>query len=339
MNEYNFSSRNATTRRTYFRRKGKGNRTTIASYLPVTTAFVTTTTNQTLINVNPTSVPVNDLFAPLSYFIQHKFIFFIVSSLLLLLCVLTICFLIVLKCSKESRRTRQQKRLDKKRLEELPDFLDDQNDHKDETDILLEPTVHSHSLINTALPANGTLSNDNISTTFSIDPLVVQKINQNNLPNAAISPSMADNTSVDTLRGSVISSPSQKISAIQPPSTPTPTTTTTDSVSTVEDRVMEAERGDEFQDIVFTPNAPRFQKANNGNHLSKQQVSTSSSKKTIREEEKYKEEEERKLLHGSATNIMETTMEQLEKQKEMARKQHTKSQTSLVSRTSEDSCY
>ena len=341
MNEYNFSARNASTRRTYFRRKGNNTRKTISPYLPITTTFVTTTTivtDRTLINADTKSIPVNDLFAPLSYFFEHKFIFLLVSSLLLLLCVLTICFLIVLKCSKKSLRTRRQKRLDKKRLDELPDFLNDHNDQKDETDILLEPNVNNHSLTHNALPNNGILTNDNISTTFSIDPLLEQKINQNNLPNAITSSSTADNTSLDTLHGSLISSPSQKIPALQP--TPTSTTaTTTDSTSNVDERVMEAEKADEFQDIVFTRNEPRFIKANNGSNLSKHRTSASSLEQTIRQQEERTAAEERKLLHGSNSNLIEKEMRKQEVEKAIARKQHTNSEVSLVSRTSEDSCY
>ena len=334
MNENNFFTRNSSTRRTYIRRKGKGNRTILPPYLVNTGVFLTTT-NQTLINANPASVPVSDLFAPLAYFFQHQIIFLLVSSLLLLLCIITICFLLLLKYSKSnSWQTRRQERLDKKRLKTLPDFLDDQNDHKNETDILLEPNGNNNSLTNAgALTINGVLPNDNVSTTFSLEPILVEKMYRNNPPNTINSSSMADDTSLDTLRGSVISSRSQQIPSMQPPST------TTDSfVVNPDERAVEAEKDDGLHDLEFESRQPRFTKAANSNPFP-QRSSTSSLEQTIRRQEQKADEKEHKDIHGSKPNLYEHELREQSEQTDKKRKQHTNSQTSLVSRTSEDSCY
>lgn len=341
MNENDFFTGNSPTRRTYIRRKGKNNRTTLSPYLINTSTILTTltTTNQTLINANPAPVPVNDLFAPLSYFFQHKIIFLLVSSFLLLLCIITICFLVLLKCSKsKSWQTRERNRLDKERLKTLPDFLDDQNDHKNETDILLEPNGCGNSLCNNAaLSINGVLLNDNVSTTFSLEPILVEKIDRNNPPNTITTSSIAgDDTSLDTLRGSLISSRSQQISSTQPPSTPT---TTTDSIIVHPDeRAVEAEKDDGLNDLEFKPNQTRYIKAVNSN-LFPQRSSTSSLEQTIRQQERKADEEEHKEMHGSKPNLYEHEIKELSEQAANKRKQHTNSQVSLVSRTSEDSCY
>jgi hypothetical protein len=336
MNENDLSSKNTPNRRTYHRRNRKGNRTNI--YIPVTTII---TTNQTLI-LNSSSVPVNDLLAPISYFTQHKQLFLIVLSLLIFLCVISALFLVVLlKCSKRrSWKTRRQERLDRKRLKDLPDFLDDQHDHKNENDILLNGNSTINSQINTGIASNGLLPNDNISNTFSLDPMLELKISRNNPPNTlALSPT-ADDTSIDTLRGSLISSPSQRISASQMPSTPT---TTTDSVIVNPDeRALEAEKDDDLHDLDLKLVQPRFIKATNNDsssNLPAHRTSTSSIEQSIRRQERRAEEEERRFLHGSNSNLYDKEIRKLAEQEAFARKQHTDSQGSLVSRTSEKSCY
>jgi hypothetical protein len=346
----NLSSKNASTRRTYHRRNRKGNRTNISPpiYLPLTTTIVTTT-NSTLI-INSPSVPINDLFAPISYLTQYKYVFLIGLSLLILLCVISIVFLIfILKCSKrKSWKTRRQERLDKKRLKDIPDFLDDQHEHKDESEILLEQNSGKNSLTNNMITTNGMLHSDNISNTFSLDPMLEQKIIKNNPPNAiALSP-MADDTSLDTLRGSLISSPSQQISVIQPPHTPTrisaqhpSSSTTTDSIINPDERAFEAEKDDDLHDLDLKRIQPRYIKAtnNSSSNLPTLRPSGSSLEQTIRKQERRAEEEERGLLHGSNSNLYEKELRRQAEQDSFARKQHTNSQVSLVSRTSEDSCY
>jgi len=341
MNDNNLSSQNASIRRTYHRRNRKGNRTNISPpiYHPATTTIVTT--SSTLI-INSSPVPVNDLFAPISYIIQHKYYFLIGLFLLILLCVISILFFIItLKCRKrKSWKNRRQERLDKKCLEKIPDFLDDQHGNKDETDILLEQNGGINSLTSNTLTANGLLPNDNISNTFSLDPMLEQKIIRNNPPNALILSPMADDTSLDTLRGSLISSPSQQISANQLPSTPTHMTTT-DSIINPDERAVEAEKEDDIQDLDLKRIQPRYIKATNNNsssNLPANRTSASSLEQTIRRQERRAEEEERGLLHGSNSNLYEKELRKQAEQESISRK-HTNSQVSLVSRTSEDSCY
>ena len=349
MNNNNLSSRNGSSRPVYQRRNRKENRTrTIPSgYLPLTTTILTT--NNTSIS-NASSVPINDLFAPISYLTQYKYIFLIGLSLLILLCVVSILFLIfILKCTKKkSWKTRRQERLDKKRLKEIPDFLDDQHGNKDENAILLGRNGGTNSLAGNSITTNGILLNDNISNTFSLDPMLEQKIINNNPPNAiALSP-MADDLSIDTLRGSLISSPSQQISANQPPPTPTSIktttyipTTTTDSVINPYERDLEAEKEDDLHDLDLKRIQPRYIKAanNSSSNLPAHRTSASSIEHSIRRQERRAEEEERGLLHGSNSNLYEKELRKQAEQEAFSRKQHTNSQVSLVSRTSEDSCY
>lgn len=348
MNENNLSSKNSSTRRTYTRRNRKGNRTNISHpstpiHYPVTATIITT--NSTLI-LNSSTVPINDLFVPISYLTQYKYFFIAGLSLLLFLCVISILFLIILKCTRrKSFKTRRQERLDKKRLKDIPDFLDDQHGLRDESEILLEPNGGKNSLTHNSITTNGLLPNDNISNTFSLDPMLEQKIIKNNPPNAiALSP-MADDTSIDTLRGSLISSPSQQISAIQPPPTPThapaSSITTTDSIVNPDERALEAEKDDDLHDLDLPRLGPRFIKAANisSSNLPAHRTSGSSLEQSIRKQERRAEEEERGLLHGSNSNLYEKEIRQRAEQDSFARRQHTNSQVSLVSRTSEDSCY
>jgi hypothetical protein len=347
MNDNNLSSTNSSGRRTYQRRNRNRTRTNTTRpllYPPLTTAIVTT--NTTLI-INSPSVPINDLLAPISYFTQYKYVFIIGLSLLILLCVISIVFLIgILKCTRrKSWKNRRQDRLDKKRLKDIPDFLDDQHGNKDENEILLEQNGGTNLLGNNTISTNGMLPNDNVSNTFSLDPMLEQKIIRNNPPNAiALSP-MADDTSLDTLRGSLISSPSQQISTIQSPSTPTHMTaissiTTTDSVVNPDEHAVEAEKDDDLHDLDLKRIQPRYTKAanNSSSNLPIHRQSASSLEQTIRKQERRAEEEERGLLHGSNSNLYEKELRRQAEQEAFARK-HTTSQASLVSRTSEDSCY
>jgi len=341
MNDINLPPKNASTRRVYQRRNRKGNRTHNASsaYLPLTTTIVPT--NITLI-INSSSVPINDLFAPISYLTQYKYFFLTGLCLLILLCLISILFLIVIsKCTKrKSWKTRRQERMDKKRLQEIPDFLDDQHGHKDENAILLESNDRKSSLMNNINTTNGILPNDNISNTFSLDPMLEQKIIKNNPPNAISLSPMADDTSIDTLRGSLISSPSQQISAIQPPHTPTHMTAT-DSIINPDDRALEAEKDDDLHDLDLKRIQPRYVKAtnNSSSNLPAHRTSGSSLEQSIRRQERRAEEEERGLLHGSNSNLYEKEIRRQAEEESFARKHHTNSQVSLVSRTSEDSCY
>jgi hypothetical protein len=340
MNDNNLLSKNASTRRTYHRRNRKGNRTNISSpiYLPLTTTIVTT--NSTLI-INSSSVPINDLFAPISYLTQYKYHFIIGFALLILLCVISILFLIgILKCTRsKSWQTRRQQRLDKKNLENIRDFLDDQPGTKDENEILLKQNGRTNLLTSNPNTTNGLLPNDNISNTFSLDPMIEQKIIQNNPPNAIILSPMSDDTSLDTLRGSLISSPSQQISTIHSLSTPTHRTTT-DSTINPDERAVEAEKDDDLHDLDLQRLPQRYIKAtnNSSSNLPVHRTSGSSLEQTIRKQERRAEEEERGLLFGSNSNLYEKELRRQADQEAYARK-HTTSQASLVSRTSEDSCY
>jgi hypothetical protein len=339
MNENDLGSKNTSHRRTYLRRNRKRNLTTL--YFPVITTTTTTllTTNQTLL-INSSSVAVDDLAAGLFYFIR-KPIFLIILSLLVFLCLISIIFLIGLyKCSRRgSWKTRRQHRIDKKRLKDLPDFLDEHNDHKSENDILLERNGTLNSQRNISITTNGLLPNDNVSNTFSLDPMLEQKINRNNQPNALVLSPTADDTSIDTLRGSMISSPSQQISASQMPSTPT---TATDSVlGNPDERAFEAEKDDDLHDLDLPRIQPRFIKSNNNStsNILAHRTSGSSIEQSIRRQERRAEEEERELLHGSNSNLYEKEIIKRAEAQANALKQQSNSQVSLVSRTSEDSCY
>jgi len=167
--------------------------------------------------------------------------------------------------------------------------------------------------------------------------MLEQKIIKNNLPNALLSPA-ADDTSLDTLRGSLISSPSQQISTIQPPSTPT-YISTTDSIINSDERAVEAEKVDDLHDLDLKPIQRLFTKAtNSSSNLPAHRTSVSSIEQTIRNKEREAEKEERGLLHGSNSNLYEKEIRKRAEQEVIDRK-HTNSQVSLVSRTSEDSCY
>jgi len=175
-----------------------------------------------------------------------------------------------------------------------------------------------------------------------------KKIIKNNPPNAIGLSPMADDTSLDTLRGSLISSPSQQISAFQLPPTPTrisaqhpSSSTTTDSIINPDERAFEAEKDDDLHDLDLKRIQPRYIKAtnNSSSNLPTLRPSGSSLEQTIRKQERRAEEEERGLLHGSNSNLYEKELRRQAEQDSFARKQHTNSQVSLVSRTSEDSCY
>ena len=334
-NNHNLSSQNASNRRTYYRRFRKGNNTSAYS-LPITTATTILNTNNTLLTES-TPVPINDLLAWISSLTQHKYILGIILSLFVLLCVASIFFIIFLsKCSRKKRwKNRRQKDLD-----DLPDFLDDH--HKGENVILLEPTAGTSSVQN-AITTYGNLPNDNISNTFSLDPMLEQKIIRNNPPNAFILSPMADDTSIDTLRGSLISSPSQQISAIQPPLTPTHSLplTTTDSFIKPDERAVEAEKDDDLHDLDLPRILPRYTKTvnNSSSNLSGHRTSTSSIEQSIRKQERRAEQAERDFLHGSNSNIYEKEIRKNADRDTTGKPTHTNSQVSLVSRTSEDSCY
>ncbi|UJR25958.1 hypothetical protein I4U23_007306 [Adineta vaga] len=344
MNEENFSSKNSSNRLTYHRRYRKGNRTRPApsGYLPITTTIISATNSTALINSS--SVSVNDLLAPFSYLAQYKYFFFIGLILLILLCVISVLFLIfILKCTKgKSWKVRRQQRKDIKRAHEIPDFLDDHTDSKGENVILLPSNSLRNSLKSSNDRTNGILLNDNVSNTLSLDPLLQEKIIQNNPPNVPTLSPNADDTSLDTLRGSVISSPSQQIPVIQ--SLPTPTRTTTkESLTNSEDRVAaaEAEKDDGLNDLDLKSVQRRYIKStnNSSSNLPKHRKSGTTIEQSIRRQEIRDEEAERALTHGSNTNIYEKAMKQREEKELNDRKPHTVSQTSLVSRTSEDSCY
>ena len=338
--------KNGSRQRVYQRRNRKGNRTTLFP-LPALTLTSTIVTGNTTQFINSTSVPITDLFASISSnFTEYKYLFLIGICLLVLLCCLTVIFLLViLRCAK--RKTwdkRRQERIDKQRLRDLPDFLDDPSRPEGEQSKLLESIGGTSTARNGSIMTNGNLPNDNISNTLSLDPMLEQKIIKHN---SIISPSAADDTSLDTLRGSLISSPSQPSSVVQPVSTPTrqlSTTTTTDSTIKLESRPIddeEKEKDDDFHDLDLKPIAPRFVKAANisGSNLATHRTSGSSIEQSIGRQERRAEEKERSLLHGSNSNIYEKELRRHDEQAAFARKQHTNSQVSLVSRTSEDSCY
>ncbi|CAF0808042.1 unnamed protein product [Rotaria sordida] len=340
MNNTNLSpTYNTSARRIYQRRNRKNRTTTVSSraYFPLTTTIVIR--NTTLL-INSSSVPINDLFAPLSYLLQHKYIFLIGLSLLIALCLISILFLIfILKCTK-GWKIRRQNRKDKKILKTIPDFIVDQHDTKDENAILLEPNGGINSLTNNSIITNGILPKDNISNTFSLGSMLEQKIIKNNSPNAIPLLPMADDASIDTLRGSLISSPSQQISVNQLSSTPT-YATTTDSAINSDDRALEAEKDDDLHDLDLKRIMPRYTKAtnNSSSNILAHRSSGSSLEQSIRRQERRAEEEERGLLHGSNSNLYEKELRRIAEQEKFARKEHTNSQVSLASRTSEDSCY
>ncbi|CAF0723952.1 unnamed protein product [Rotaria sp. Silwood1] len=338
MNSIDLSSTNTSTRRIYQRRNRKKNRTRTVSplyHIPLTTTIVTT--NSTLL-LNSSSVPINDLFTPLSYLLQYKYIFLIGLFLLIALCVISILFLIfILKCIKRKSWEKQEE----KRLKNLPDFIVDQHKNKDESIALLSLNGGINPLTNNnSITANGIPVSDNISSTFSLGSMLEQKINKNNSPNALPLSPMADDTSIDTLRGSLVSSPSQQISINQ--RSPTPTyITTTDSVMNPDERAVEAEKDDDLHDLDLKPITPRYIKStnNSGSNILPHRSSVSSVEQSIRRQERRAEEEERGLLHGSNSNLYEKEIRRRAEEENFARKEHANSQVSLTSRTSEDSCY
>lgn len=353
MNQTVILGKNSTHRRFYQRRNRKGNRTITTTLPPFAIPLTTTlaTSNTTLI-LNSSSVPIQDLFAPISYFIQYKYFFLIGLCVLLLLCVLTIIFLILIRCVREKSSSKTPVNIGmKKRFSE---FLDNGSENHDANISLLDAPDGAIALHNTS-GSNGILPNDNISTTYSLDPVLLQKINQNNPPNTNPISAHADDTSLNTLRGSLISTPSQQIPAMQPttPVSPPPSfssglvydhqnsITTNDSITNHDDRVVEAEKEDDLQDLDLKPITQHYIKAANRStgNLANNRNSTSSTEVTIRGKEKKAEDKERAELHGSKTNIYIKEMQRQVEQDAMARNQHTNSQISLVSRTSEDSCY
>ena len=334
------SSNNASTRRIYQRRNRKGkNSTTATTAVPIALTSTILSSNTTLV-INSSAVPINDLFAPISYLTEYKYFFLIGLSLFILLCLISVIFLVVLsRCARI--KTWRKNRSDEKRFRKAPDFLADIPGNREEHSTLLDST-------NGGMMKNGLIPSDNISNTFSLDPMLEQKIAQNNPPHAVTILPLADDTSLDTLRGSVISSPSQKIPAVQPPPTPThhparapPTPTTTDPIIHPDERAVEAEKEDDLHDLVLNPIPPRFTKVNNNSssNVSGHRTSSSSIEHTIRRQEKRAEDEERALLHGSNSNLYEKEIRRQANSDGFARNQHTNSQVSLVSRTSEDSCY
>lgn len=345
MNGNYLPPRNITGRPTYHRRNRKGNRTQGVApvYVPLTTTTTTVilaATNSTAVS-NASAVPIDDLFAPLSYLIQYKYLFLIGLILLIFLCLISIIFLCVLKCTRgRSWKTWWRERQQLKLAQEIPDFLDDRHDGKEENVSLLETSKRLHSATHASAETNGVLLNDNVSTTFSLDPMLEQKIAQNNPPSAMSLSPTADDTSLDTLRGSLISSPSQQIPPIA--SIPTPTrTTTTDSVHTPEERVVEAEKDDGLQDLDLQRLPQRYIKSvnNSTSNLPAHRTSGTSLEQSIRRQQRQAEEEERNRMHGSNSNLYEKTMRQQAAQGSIAKKPLTNSQVSLASRTSEDSCY
>lgn len=343
MNDTDLSSKNASNRRTYHRRNRKKNRTddTIfpVTYLPLTTSIITT--NATAL-VNSSSVLANDFFAPISFLTQNKYFFLIGLSLLIFLCVISIVFLIVISnCIKGGRRKNGRLPHIDKRYKNAPDFLDG-HDGKGDNEILLKEIGPTSSINHSTMNTNGNIPNDNISNTFSIDPLIEQKILNNNPPNAmslSLSPA-ADDTSLDTLRGSLISSPSQNMSTHQRSSTPT-RLTETESAPHTDDRTHEGEKDDDLHDLDLKRIQPRYTKAttNSGTNLLAHRTSGSSIEQSIRKLERRAEEVERSQLHGSNSNLYEKELRRRADEQRNARKEHTVSQASLVSRTSEDSCY
>ena len=354
MNQTVILGKNSTQRRFYQRRNRKGNRTITTTLPPFSVPLTTTlaTTNTTLI-LNSSSVPIQDLFAPISYFIQYKHFFLIGLCVLLFLCVLTIIFLILIRCirGKSPGKTLVHDR----KTKDSKDFLDPGSENHDANISLLDAPDGFITFHNTS-GSNGILPNDNISTTYSLDPVLLQKINQNNPPNTNPTSAHADDMSLNTLRGSIMSTPSQQIPGMQPttPISPPPSSssglvydhrnsiTTNDSITiNHEDRVVEAEEDDDLQGLELKPITQHFIKTANRStgNLANHKNSTSSSEMTIRSREKKEEAQERADLHGSNTNIYIKEMKRQVEQDNMARNHHTNSQISLVSRASEDSCY
>ena len=218
-------------------------------------------------------------------------------------------------------------------------------------------------LIDRAITKNGTIATDNVSNTFSLDPMLEQKIAENNPPNVVATLPQDDEISVDTLRGSLGSSPSQQISSIQPPVTPTYQHTpaaaapapksTIDSITDPDEHAVEAEKIDDLDDFDFRHIRPRFTKIDP--KTSGHRTSSSSIGQSILRKEKLAAEAERAFLHGSNSNIYEKEMRELDAKrtrgpddpdlngtgnsKPGGPNSRTTSQVSLVSRTSEDSCY
>ena len=342
MNDRYLSTRNTATGHIYYPQHRRRNRTNLAPsthYLPSTTTIVTT--NDTRV-INSSFVPINDLLAPLSYLTKYKYVFFIGLSLLLLLCVISILFILILKCTRgKNYKNRRGIRLDKKHLNKIPDFLETHYENKGENSALLQLNGGMNSSTNHIPIINGIPFNDNISNTLSLDPMLEQKIYKNNPPNAKSLSPAGDDTSLDTLRGSLISSPSQQICTTQIPCTSTEQTTTTDSTINSEKRGDEAEEGDDLQDLDLKRIQPRFIKAtsNSSSNLHAHRTSGSSLEQSIRRQERRAEEEERGRLHGSNSNLYEKELRRQAEQEKIVKKEHTNSQASLVSRTSEDSCY
>ncbi|CAF0970546.1 unnamed protein product [Adineta steineri] len=353
MNATKVSSKNATAQRVYQRRNRKQNRTHTISlaYLPITTTILPTA-NTTLL-LNSSAVFTND-FTILSLFTQNKFLFLIALLLLILLCIISIIFLvIILKCKrKKNWKIRRQQRKDIKLAQDIPDFLDDHPGNKGESVVLITSNDQI-TMFDDIKNTNGTKLHDNISNTLSLDPMLQEKIIKNNLPNTPGLPLPSDDTSIDTLRGSLISSPSQQTASIQTIPTPTHSITVPDSITNLDDKAVEFEKDDGLNDLDLKGIKPRFIKGinNSGSNISSYRTSVSSVEQSIRKQERRNEEEEHRFLHGSNSNLYEKELrKQAEKEsfsskpntnsrEQTPSKPHTLSQASLVSRTSEDSCY
>ena len=349
MNKSDLTGNATSIRRSYQRQNRRKNRTNISKpplLLNVTPVALSTTiinsTNSSLI-IEDSSVPINDILAPFSYLVQYKYSFLIGLIIFILLCVISIIFLIVLsRCPVIKRR--RKNRNDKKLLKNIPDFLDNANQNQDEQSTLLDLNCANQDLNNpTTARSSGMLLADNTSATLSLDPMIEQKISNNNPSNSIPASTVADNTSVATLRGSLASSSSQQIPSMQV-STTTPTNNqsrnpiTTDPIVSHENASGAIEQDDGIGDLDWNGIRPRFTKATNNSTSSLSGNRTSAAAiESIQRIARLQEDKEHKTLHGSASNLYEKEIRS-EAEKSLVRNQ-TISQISLVSRTSEDSCY
>lgn len=345
MNTTDRLSNTTSKRRNYqrFHRKRNGTRTRTKTLLttPIPLSGVLLNTSNLTTITNGSSVQINDLFAPISYLSDYKYFFLAGLIILILLCLITVGFLIyILRCCSK-------KRLDKKRNNhhELvkKDFLDGTKPHADDHLSLLnqeESNPDKHHCATSRSSAGFAM--ETTSNTASIDQVVVQKILQNNPPNSHItSTNQVDNTSVDTLRGSLGSSRSERNLIPQVIDSSIIANPVSEQLADESSgQPKNKEKDDDLVDLEFEKVRPRFVKgiySTSNSNLSGHRTSASNIDQSIRRREQNAEREERGQLHGSNSNLYE---KELKKRAEQSLNRHpTKSEISLVSRTSEDSCY
>ncbi|CAF0951308.1 unnamed protein product [Didymodactylos carnosus] len=276
---------------------------------------------------------------PASFFHQYKIALIFGLSFLGLLFLLSILFLLFIYCYRHKGNNRKRlinnKHID---LGQFQDFLADQNNNSTNNTLLLtKPVVdndedvdgtHEHTQL--IKPSDV----ENSSGTLSLGQQ--RKINKMN--------NRDDNTSIDTLRGSLTSSSTAANAAIA--SSPSSSNNNDLSRSKFNANVLhsptktsehehDAEKDDDLSALdlrsIYIQNKPHM-KSNGSTNIKR--TSDSAIASTIRKQTETAEDEERRLLHGSKPNIYEDEIRKRE-----LNQQHTTSQMSINSLTSEKSCY